>query len=380
MFQEIKFDYVRGRQNWEEFMVKVRNWEADNHDQVVESRTIAYRDDDSLVHTAEVANAGDNPFYNGQPLMEESASKLTRHALGQFIERMDGPPLRWFADERHTDGALRAEVMNDVIRHRENKELLLRNRNQGGETIVRSVLSDQYGVFNHDEFVGLIANAIDNMSTVGERVEVFGGEIGDKMRGYVLLPNVVFGQDPRGNGRGGGDLHPSVYIHNSETGTGKVRIHGGLYSSVCDNGVIYGWNQDAGLELIHRSISRRTIASMVADACVAAFKLSEEAAEKFIAAERIFLEPLAIENLATKWADKYGLTLGSVEAWSNMIEVESAQNGRRGEPTLFDVVNAATFTAQAQEPDERELMERLGGDLLFAELPERFMAQERVLS
>lgn len=373
MFEEIKFDFEKGSQSLESFAVKVRQWEADNYDAVVDSRFIGYKQDDSIRYTAHpVKDEGANGLFGENVQMSggETNAKLTRHALAQLVERLDGPPTRWL----HTkcDGLLRADVMNDVISHREAKDFLVRNRIQDDGTAVRAILSDQYGVFNHDEYIGLVQGAIDQMGAIGNDAIVFHGEIGDSMRGYVCLPNVSFGADPR-NG-GGHQLHPAVYIGNSETGTGKYRANGGLYSGLCENGYIFGWGSESALEGIHRNVSRRTIASQVADALAAAFRLSEEAAQRFVDSQAIFMEPNAIENLATKWGEKYGLTLESTEAWTKMIGMEARQQGRGDRPTLFDVVNAVTFTAQEQNPNEREVMERIGGDLLYAELPDRYLA------
>lgn len=365
---------------FEDFRRTAEDFAADHHDVVVDSRSIACEAGDTLRYTTREREV--NNLFNGQDgiVTVGGDCEFTKHAFQQLSERLDAPPTRWALNK--AGDSLRADVMNAVIRHRESTSLMLR---QDGNTL-RAVLSDQYSAFNHTELLDLIAGAIETkMGEVGKEIRVFKGQIGDVMRGYVLLPNVTFARDPRANGQsehGEGDqlnpgsnggLHPAIYVTNSEIGTGKVRIHGGLYSSVCDNGAIYGWNEKIGLELIHRHVSRRTIASAVADSLVAAFELSEKMAHRFIYSQMIFLEPTKIEKLADSWAEKYGLTLESTEAWENMIEVEAAQNQRRGAPALFDAVNAVTFSAQNAIPDEAEVMERIGGDLLFAELPVEYL-------
>ena len=361
---------------WATFQAEAAEMAEGCEDWKVDSRGTAYVPGDRLRFTTDLSGGPGQPKVQG-------LGDLTPHAFGQLLERLDGPPAQWTGNPKHTDGDLRAAVMNDLIRARKPVELLLRTR---GDTL-RAVLSDQYGPFDNVELLDMVGGAISQMGEAAGDVRVHKAQVGDELRGYVLLPGITFAPEPTGgkpgggmttpdgwlpgDGRGnGGNLHPGIYVSNSEIGSGKVRIHGGLFRGACSNGMIYGWGaKDQGaLELIHRGSSRRTMTSAVSDALVAALRLSEAGAERFIASQAEILEPRAIPKLAREWGDRYGLTLPSIEAWTTLVGAEAAANGRP-KAALFDLVNGLTFLARDKRGQEGETMERLAGDLLFAELP-----------
>lgn len=361
---------------WETFQAAASRAAEGCEDYRIVSRETAYEPGDFLRFHYNVEWPGIDPAmtYRGD---------LTQHAFGQLLERLDGPPAQWAGNPKHTDDDLRAAVMNDLIRARKPMDLLLRTR---GDTL-RAVLSDQYTPFDNVALLDLVGGALSQMGEAAGDVRVHKAQIGDELRGYVLLPGITFASDPGGGKPGGGmgapegwepgdatgnggNLHPGVYVSNSEVGSGKVRIHGGLFRGVCSNGMIYGWGaKDQGaLELIHRGVSERTMTSAVSDALVAALRMSETGAQRFIESQAEILEPKRIPALAREWGDRYGLTLPSIEAWTTLVGAEAASNGRP-KAALFDLVNGLTFLARDKRGQEGETMERLAGDLLFAELP-----------
>ena len=371
---------------FQELQERARAYGEACYDQVGSSREMAYSLGDQLRYRGTGGAAG----LFGENVATETGGRMTRHALSQLAERLDGPPMRWLGDERHTNEALRADVMNALLLNRPASELLIRHR----DDVVRAILSDQYSTFSHVDFLDLVGGALAQVPEIGDDARVHNAQVGDELRAYVLLPRIVFGPDPGhdrlppgreappGGGNGaepksqrGDPLHPAFYLSNSEIGTGKVRIHGGLFRVKCANGLI-GWEREqGGLDLVHRGLSTRTIASAVADALVEALKLSEELASRFVASQAVLLRPGKIEGLARAWGEKYGLSLPTVDAWYKLVGWEASLNGRTGdEVALFDVVNAATYVAHDLAPAEREQAERMAGDLLYAELPERLYA------
>jgi hypothetical protein len=385
---------MRGAISMEDLQARVGAYAADCWDDMAPTREMGFLDGNTLRYAPQPGQA--EALFNAGEGGEIEAT-VGQHAFGQLAERLDAPPTRWLLDERHVDGELRARVMNDMLQYRESVTVLLRHK----ADLLRAVLSDQYSVFNHTDAVDLVAGALGQMGDLGGDVQVQNPQVGDVLRAYVLLPRVTItkdpsarggdqavltpdtgnthgprghewtGGDPRGNG---GGLHPAVYLTNSEVGTGRVRIHGAMFRAVCSNGAIVGWKQGEGLDLVHRNLSRRTIASAMADALVEAFRMSEDAVNRFVASQAILLEPGKIAGLAREWGDKYGISLPNIEAWTKMVDAEAGANGRREIPALFDLVNAATFLAQSVGgADEREALERVGGDLLYAELPRAAM-------
>ena len=369
-------EYTRGQQPYDEFRAAVERYAEDNDDALVTNRAMAWTPDDELRFEEGPDVAG------GLSYTVEHDAVPTMTAASQLLERLDGPPMGWWGDERHTTPRLRSDVLNDVIRHRPESTLLVRTRIQGDGEVIRAVLSDEYSAYNHTDYIDTIGSALEEMGPSAGRVTVHNGRVGDVMSGYLLLLGTSFGPDPRALARnnghigrrpgsgGGANLHPAIYFTNSEIGTGKVRLHGGLFSSVCDNGSIIGWQQgDAGVSLTHRHISARSIQSLLADGLAAALRLSEAAAERIYQSANITIQPSALAKLADQWGRKYGMTLDSIEQWKQMTRVEANAAGRSGDVRLLDVFNGVTYTAQdAAHPDEREVMERIGGDLLFADL------------
>lgn len=343
------------------FRNAVGDWQDNCTDAWSEFREVAYGEQDQLRYVGTSAATTD---LFGEGASVEVEGHMTMHALSQLTERLQGPPMRWLANEMKVKAPLRARVMNAVLADRPNAKLFMRH--YGG--LVRAILSDQYSAFNHEALLDLVAGAIESMGEVGQNVDVHNAQIGDQLRAYVLLPSVTFDRDPEGDGPDdGGGLHPAAYISNSEVGSGKVRVHGGLFREVCSNGMILGWEKKEGLELIHRNLSEATVASAVADALVNAFRLSEDAAKQFIESQQVHLRNDRLEKLASEWGSKYGLTLPSIEAWGTLATMDK-------EPTLFGFLNYATALAQDREPAEREAMERMAGDLLYAELPVSVLA------
>ncbi|MGH2620958.1 MAG: hypothetical protein ACRDHG_10380, partial [Anaerolineales bacterium] len=373
MLQEQFRELQKGGRPFAEFSERVRREAAELYDVTASSREAAYHATDRLSYVG--SNGAEHRLF-GNGTVSEFAGGLTRHALGQLVERLDGPPLGWVGDERHASGGLRADVVNALIRHRDPVDLLVRHRGDA----IRAVLSDEYSPFSHVDLVDLVGGALSALGDLGGDAMVWRPETGDELRAYLVLPRVVFGPDPgrsgpwsdTGGASGpGGGLSPAIYLSNSEIGTGKVRISGGLFRLVCSNGAIRWEADQGGLELVHRGLSARTLGSAVADALVGALRMSEDMAAKFISSQSILLRPGKVEALARAWGDKYGLALPSIDAWRELVGWEAGQNGRPADaPALFDLVNAATYAAQKFGPEEREQAERMAGALLYAELPQ----------
>jgi len=281
--------------------------------------------------------------------------RLNDWALSQIEGRLDAPA-RWMNDPEHCPDELRSTMLDFLTAVRPEMQLLTRLK---GENI-RAVLSDQYTPYDNVQLLDMVVLA---MQASHYQPEVHRPEVGDNLRAYVLLPNITFGNDtPDQYGHGG--LHPAVYVRNSEIGNGKVRITSAVYRMVCGNGVIYGWNEEESFEIRHRFIKEAMMQTLVADALATSLKMSEQAANDFIASQNLHVDPKQLDNIVDTWAEKYGITVEAKENWLATITGEATSYGRTNDPRVFDLVNAATYVAQNRPTDEREQMERLSGDLL----------------
>lgn len=284
--------------------------------------------------------------------------QINDHALSQLIERLDAPPMAWIANDKRCSPYLRAKIFNNLVAERPDAGLLIRHKGDH----VRAVLSNQYTKFDNVKLIDLVAQALD---ANGIDAQVLRPNIGDYLSAYIMIPSITFDFDPNYHGKDNGGLHPAVYIGNSETGTSSVHITGGLYRGFCDNGSIYGWKQEEALAVRHRYLSEFGLRSIVASGIASAMHMSEECAKAYVQAQEIHIEEVSLKGIISEWANKYGLTISAKENWLKCVTAEvNTQN--REQPLLVDVFNGATYSAHAIENvQEREMVERMAGDMLY---------------
>lgn len=104
--------------------------------------------------------------------------------------------------------------------------------------------------------------------------------------------------------------------------------------------------------------------ALMADGIAEGLRMSEEATKRFIAAQDIKVPQVSLAGIVDGWANKYGITVETKENWLASITSEATANGRKDDPRLFDVINAATYIAQEQTGQQTELIERMAGDIL----------------
>ena len=348
--------YKRGERGWQEFVTDVEDYASDCTDDSGDTRKMALVGSSELRYMSEQ----ENNLFPGKTLVVEERRQLTRRAFGQLNERLSGPPFQWLSDEERCGVPLRANVFHEVLKDRDGQTVMLRHQGR----FIRAILSTEYSTFNHTEFLDMIGGSLSAMGEAGGNVTVHNPLVGDEMKAFVLLPRITFGSDPEA----GGGLHPAIYISNSEVGTGKLRLTGGVFRTVCSNGLIMGWAAKGGLQIVHRHINKQIFASQIAGQLEIALTMSEAATQKFIQSQAILMDNTKLKTLSNRWAAKYGLTLTDASEWELMVRHEAELNGRGENVTLFDVVNGATYLAHSKEPVEAEILQRMAGDLLEADV------------
>jgi hypothetical protein len=300
---------------------------------------------------------------------------LNDHAFNQLCGRLD-IPAGWARDEGRCPDELRGEIVNWKLAHYD-KRFLLRNRITPSGEITRAVLSNRYGVYNHIDFVDAISDAI---TRAGIDVRVWRPQVGDELRTYVLVEGIDFGATEHrngnitnGDGGGAGGMKPAIYISNSEIGTGKVRVHAGLYRSYCMNGLIYGYRTERQNSLVHRGRSNQHLGLLVNEMIADAMNMSEEAATAFLETRSTLIEATSVSNIVERWNKKYGIVVDAGTQWLNLCQMQANREGR---VSLFDVINHATDVAGGIESnDTRENMEVMAGELIHARIAERDLAE-----
>lgn len=323
--------------NLKELQSKVVEYSEDCTDGVVESTGMRFMAGRRLVANDVIATMND-------------------WSARQIGERLDAPPFGWLWDEKHCPSPIAADLMNKLVKVRDEANYLVRYK----ANTVRAILSDSYTKFDNVSLVDLTVKAIDTMGIEPDVVRV---QVGDDLHAYVLFPDVTMKQDPR-DGGSGGQLHPAVHISNSERGGGAARITSAVYTGFCSNGLIYGFNATDTLKVRHRFVSEKVMGVLVANALSEALELSEEAATVFVQSEEVAIPQPSLKGLVGKWATRYGLAVDVRDNWLSAIVGEATRNGRMDDPRLFDVVNGATLLSQQYEPALAMQMERMAGDLL----------------
>lgn len=359
----------------DEFRNRVESWSSDLEDVNATTGDMQLSDWDlEFTPKGDADDLAGSLFKSVGPVSRPYDAFMLDHARSQLASKL-GIPSRWIQDTEKCPVPLRETVFNWKFLNEEASDLFLRLKS--GD--LRAVLSDQYTPFDHADLFGAVYRALEMENMLGH-VEVAKGYIDDVMSAYILFKDVQFdGQDPgrMGDGGGTGGLRPAVYISNSEIGTGSSRIHGGLYRSFCNNGVILGWNADTTFRIVHRFRSREQVALLANEAIAESMKLSEEAAIEFIEAQHNFVNPQSLKSITGKWSRKYGLTVSQSENWlERVVNLKS----RHGRVSYADVINEATYMAHnTEDRDQIQTLERMAGEMVFAELPanqydERFIA------
>lgn len=284
--------------------------------------------------------------------------KFNEWSFNQLCFKMD-VPAGWVGNPKHCPEELKVEILDELAgRWRDEANMLIRMK---GETI-RAVLSDQYSIFDNNEFVDLVGEAV---STMGIEPQVHRYTVGDDMHAYMVFPQITFADDPQANNNhDDGGLHPALYLSNSERGGGSARVVGAVYRSICTNGVIYGWRADNTMQVRHRYHSRAMMAALMADGIAEGLRMSEEATKRFIATQDKKVAQVNLGGIINDWASKYGLTVDAKDNWLSAIATETVVNNRREDPRVFDLINAATYVAQTRSESETEIFERMAGDIL----------------
>lgn len=361
--------------NLRELQEKVNEWAAYNVDEYAKTESMKYNhpSEDVEIEHIEFQGIDDNAteLFGSEVITGMTKAGLTEFSGKQLCERL-GIPGGWSYGDNCPE-ELRGINLNWKLDHIQ-KELLIRERRDDSGITVRSVLSDQYGIINHAEFVDQIIEAVSFMGESNlDHLKVTRDFIGDEFRAYLYLPNLVLDlergipQRGGGDGEGGGGVSPALWLSNSEVGTGKCRVQPAVYRMVCQNGAM-GWVKGEGIEIIHRGKKGlRTIAiAELAEKIAGVLKFSKKMTEAFVAKYAVKIKVTSIEDLLDKWSDDFGISDKNRETWKK----KSVKVGA----TAFDIINDATVIAQHQTSiNVTDEFERMAGKLIMAEIPAEYI-------
>lgn len=124
-------------------------------------------------------------------------------------------------------------------------KLLFRLRHVEGETFVRSLGAERYGIFDNVEALDLLTENLPR--EWGQPVPLVQYGDADNLRGTLLFPETVVTREEDS------DYYMGLFYRNSEIGAGSFGVSSFLFRSYCTNTAIYG-SRDAGapdIKMIH---------------------------------------------------------------------------------------------------------------------------------
>jgi hypothetical protein len=354
--------------SFSDFRTHVHDWDSENSDAMANTRTMKLLDDYSINFTGK--SGEDCPLFGSAKMVDDYEVPVDDHAARQLAERL-GIPFSWIANPDKCPPELRSLVHNWKFENQPPRDFLMRMH--GKRYHLRAVLSDEYTPFDHATMIDTVTAAINHTSL---DVKVVKPHIGNNLSAYIMVEGIRFddpnSQRPMGDGGGSGGLYPAVYISNSEIGTGKARILGGLYRSYCENGMIVGWEVANKFSVTHRWSTPQHLQLLANEAIAQALQLSEDAAMGFLEAQAQAIRPSKLNEIVKGWSKKYTITTSKADQWLEALTAISD----RGTVTYADAINEATHLAnRTDNPDTVQELERMAGDMVMATPAPRYLRQ-----
>jgi len=238
---------------------------------------------------------------------------------------------------------------------------LFRIRQEPGENVLRSVLTNKYLCFNHMDVWRNAKAIFEKQNITALEPVIWKPQVGDNLDFWVLF--TAINADPNRNdptmydNGGFGGLKPAIHIRNSEDGTGSVRITGGLYRSYCANGVIFGFKEEARMRQVHMG-QHWAMRGYIYQAITLAMSTATEGIEAYIKATNVVVNE-ELDKIVNRWTSKYALSTETSKLWSKALS-----NARP--VTLADIVMATSDFAGFQTRDIATSMEEMAGAMLVA--------------
>jgi hypothetical protein len=306
---------------------------------------------------------------------------VTPHSHGQLRQRLDIPSdyYKRLQCDKGLHGLLDTTV--NTLLHNDPQRRLVRTLNGN----VRAFLTDRYQVVDNWD---IVMTVLPEMQELADRhgCMVQSCEITDhRLYLKLMLPGISYslGKITEGEYRGMDDvLHPMLYIQNSETGSGSVSIHPGIFRLVCTNGLVI---EEAALTMAHvtrgvrtsvrgKDTSSYTVERLLSDET----KQAEDTAFllKVRDVMRAAVSSLQFENLVQQFGETRNLQVPRPKLAVEVVAqrhnltapegeaiLERLING--GDLSMFGLVNAVTRAAEDARDYERATeLEELGGKIM----------------
>lgn len=281
---------------------------------------------------------------------------LTDQGFRSLCQKLEAPA-RWLRDKCPSD--LRNTIFDRLMGDYD-KDCLFRFR-ENGHKVCRAVLSDKYMTYNHLDVWEAVREGVDQTRLGQMQPMVWKPHLDDYMSLWILFDGVIADPDEpidTYDGGGAGGLKPAIKISNSEDGTGKINLDGGLYRSYCDNGVVFGFEGKTKVEQVHIGRQTKLVTANIRMSIAETAHAAGVGIEKYIEASKEYINT-AIDDVVDEWASKYKVAADTTEQWKGFV-------GRV--QTWGDLVMATSdFGGTRKDRGEMEDFETMAGDLLYAD-------------
>lgn len=317
-----------------EFTGKVKEQAQTKEDEIVPEKYVRLNADCSMK-------------YNGLPLTKDALLGLTR------LTAMPQAMVKWLDEKKfHSDLARFVNLAMDERPKVDEGTLLVRQRLEGGQKVVRAVLSERYGIADNHIMTEMIMSCLPE-KVHGEVLSSHTCNNGDNIFGNIILPKSI-------KTRPDSDYYSGVVFRNSEIGNFSFKVGGMLFREFCMNGLIYS---PKSTEI---TVNKRHVGGIDFEDL---FLQVELAIQTSLAENENLLRIMDMtRDIKVNDVKKMIITLArqnpnrrlnnsEIKAWLEAYTVEPI-------PTAFGVLNAGTRAAQNYVGEGRVAMEELAGTLM----------------
>lgn len=256
-------------------------------------------------------------------------------------------------------------LLNDALKEREvqwnnkhdkTRQFLMRLRDIAGETNIRAVVTEKYGIINHTDVLEMVGGAFKG--GYSDALCSHWHYDGDNMFGNILLPDYI-------KTRPDSDYGVGISIVNSETTKFTYRINPFLFRAICFNGNIWS-RYDSVIKVNDKHLGNIDMTALTAKTHKAIKVALDHGNDLLLLMD--YTKDIKVENpekVIAALSIENKLTQEQARAWNQgYIDTLAEKSGDIAEKTAFGVINGLTLGAQFFEANTKRNMEIVSGNLI----------------
>lgn len=324
---------------------------------------------DVLIHETALT-IGEGFTWNEMSLLPRAVQ-----ALSVFLDMKTGI-LEWLLANGYPDYAV--NVANDklserleIVREKRlqktrgrtvSENFLMRIRPELGSDVVRHIASEHYGVLDNVEVLDLLMSVLPEP----EKVKLVHVKVnGDKIGASGLFPDMWKPEEGRDSNWGVG-----MHFRNSEVGDGCANFSPFVYSSMCENGLIYD-EATSSIRLNKKHLGNMDISEQLNEVISITLSRGWNIVEQLELSKQVIIPETLVPAMILHLAERHDLTKDQASAWWNGYQVEGGESANA-------LINGLTRAAHESFSGEVQTdMESLAGRLLTNSLTANLVSMEK---